>query len=774
MAVTFNEEDKLFILHTNHTTYQIKIGPFQTLLHLYYGKKVDCNLDYLMQTMDRSHCGNPNEAGTDRTFSMDTQLQEYSTFGMGDYRISCLEVLNKDGSCAADLRYKSHNIKISKYQLEHLPSVYAGDSVTTQTLIITCIDSVTNLEVDLYYGVVEEYDVITRAVKIRNMGMKPIELIKAFSTCLEFPSTHFDLIHFYGKHAMEREFERTPVGHAKLSVESMRGLSSHQHNPFVILADQAATETSGECYGVSFLYSGNFQAQVEVDQIGQTRFAMGIHPAFFRYEVKPGEEFVTPEAAMSYSSEGLQKLSHNFHKLIRNNVCSGKFKDIRRPVLINNWEATYFDFNTEKLVQIAKAAGQLGIEMLVMDDGWFGTRKDDYSGLGDWVVNTKKLGTTLKELTDQVNAAGLKFGIWFEPEMVNEDSDLYRKHPDWCLQIPGRPVTRCRYQLVLDLTRGDVRNYIYDSISAILTSARVEYIKWDFNRSIAEVWSALKEKTHQGQVFHDYILGLYEILDRLTTDFPEVLFEGCSSGGGRFDTGMLSFMPQIWCSDNTDAIDRLKIQYGTSFGYPISAVGSHVSAVPNHQTGRTTPLSTRGVVAMAGTFGYELDINRLTEAEKEEIKEQVKIYKRNYDLINTGDYYRLTNPYETIGYTAWQFVSSDKTRSLLSVVYHQSHGNPDFHTLLLRGLKEGSIYRVTGTVQNNNGTVQNDNETVQNNKGAVQNDNETAQNNKEPIQNDKTAIQEYNGAALMNAGFVLPTPWGDYQSFQYELTMCLE
>jgi alpha-galactosidase len=679
--------------------------------------------------MDRSHCGNPNEAEKDRTFSMDTQLQEYSTFGMGDFRISCLDVINKDGSCAADLRYKSYKIMDGKYQLEKLPSVYETERIMMQTLIITCIDIVTNLEVELYYGVVEEYDVITRATKISNLGRDKIELLKAFSTCLEFPNSHFDLIHFYGKHSLEREFDRTPVGHAKLSVESMRGLSSHQHNPFVILADRSATETNGECYGFSFLYSGNFQAQVEVDQIGQTRFAMGIHPAFFRYEVKPGEIFTTPEVAMSYSSEGLQKLSHNFHKLIRNNLCRGKYKDTRRPILINNWEATYFNFNTEKLVLIAKEAAELGIEMLVMDDGWFGKRDDDFSSLGDWVVNTNKLGTTIKELADRVNAVGCKLGMWFEPEMVNEDSDLYRKHPDWCLHIPNRPMTRCRYQIVLDLTREEVRAYIYNSIAAILNSANVEYIKWDFNRSIAEVWSGMKDENHQGQVFHDYILGLYEILERLNNDYPQVLIEGCSSGGGRFDAGMLYYEPQIWCSDNTDAFDRLKIQYGTSFGYPISAVGSHVSAVPNHQTGRTTPFHTRGVVAMAGTFGYELDVNKLLTNEKEEIREQVELYKRNYELINSGDYYRLTSPYENTDFTSWQTVSTDKTQSLLSVVYHQSHGNSNFYKVLLRGLDENALYQINGE--------------------------------------DK----KYSGAALMYAGFVLPNPWGDYQAYQYEIKL---
>ncbi|MDF2904953.1 MAG: alpha-galactosidase [Herbinix sp.] len=729
MAIKYSEADSVFLLHTNNSSYQIKIGPYQTLLHLYYGKRVDSNLDYLVQTKDRSFCGNPNEAGRDRTFSMDTQLQEYSTFGMGDFRISCLDVMNIDGSCAADLRYQSHKIMDGKYKLDHLPAIYQTDDVTMQTLIITCRDTVSELEVDLYYGVVEEYDVITRAAIIRNKGKDAFELTKAMSSCVEFPDNHFDLIHLYGKHAMEREMERVTVGRAKLSVESMRGTSGHQHNPFIILADHNTTETMGECYGFSLLYSGNFQAQVEVDQIGQTRVVMGIHPGFFRYEVKPGQEFTTPEVALCYSADGLKKLSHNYHKLYRNNLCRSRFKDTRRPILINNWEATYFDFNADKLVQIAKSASELGIEMLVMDDGWFGKRENDFSGLGDWVPNTKKLESTLGELCDRVNAVGMKFGIWFEPEMVNEDSDLYRMHPDWCLQIPNRPVTRCRYQLVLDLTREDVRTYIYDSISTILASANIEYIKWDFNRSIAEAWSAMKDEKHQGQVFHDYILGLYQLLERLTKDYPYVLFEGCSSGGGRYDAGMLHYVPQIWCSDNTDAIERLKIQYGTSFGYPISTVGSHVSAVPNHQTGRTTPFHTRGVVAMAGTFGYELDVSRLSNDEKDMIKQQVELYKRNYEVINYGEYYRLTNPYQNDTFTSWQMVSEDKEHSLLSVVFHQSHANSNFHKILLMGLDEKALYQVNG---------------------------------------DKI----YSGEALMNAGLVLPIPWGDYQAYQYEIKMC--
>ncbi len=730
MAIMYNEQDKVFLLFTDNTSYHIKIGPYDTLIHLFYGKKVECNLDYFIRGIDRSHCGNPNEAGKDRTFSMDIQPQEYSTFGMGDYRISCLDVVNQDGSCAADLRYQSHQIMEGKYQLEKLPSVYETDQTAMQTLVITCIDKVTNLEVDLYYGVVEQYDVITRAAKIRNRGKAPVKLLKAFSACVDYPHHQYDLIHFYGKHSMEREVDRTPVGRAILSVESMRGLSSHQHNPFVILADHEATETNGECYGFSLLYSGNFQAQVEVGQIGQTRIAMGIHPAFFQYEVGPGETFTTPEVVMSYSDRGMEQLSHNYHKLIRNHITRGTYKNARRPILINNWEATYYNFDTKKLVAIAKEAAELGIEMLVMDDGWFGKREDDFSSLGDWVVNTEKLGTSLKELTDRVNEAGCKFGIWFEPEMVNEDSDLYRNHPDWCLRIPNRPLTRCRYQIVLDLTREEVRNYIYDSISDILNSANIEYIKWDFNRSIAEVWSAKKDDQHQGQVFHDYILGLYELLNRVAKAYPNVLIEGCSSGGGRFDAGMLYYEPQIWCSDNTDALDRLKIQYGTSFGYPISAVGSHVSAVPNHQTGRTTPFHTRGVVAMAGTFGYELDINVLSEQEKEEVKTQVEFYKRNYELINHGNYYRLTNPYENNDFIAWQMVSEDKKKSLLSIVFPTSHGNTDFYTVHLRGLEESALYQVIGE--------------------------------------ERT----YSGGALMYAGFNLPNPWGDYPAYQFEIIRC--
>lgn len=730
MAIIYNDSARTFKLLTNKSSYHILVGPYDTLLHTHYGRRIEDELDHLIETMNRSHCGNPNEAGLDRTFSLDTQPQEYSTFGMGDYRLDCLEVLNHDGSSAVDLRYHSHQIIEGKYRLNRLPSVYDTEEVQGMTLVITCVDHVTDVYVDLYYGVIEEYDVITRAVKIRNEGNHSIYLTKALSACVDFPDHQYDMIHFYGKHEMEREYERQSVGHSIMSVESHRGLSSHQHNPFVMLAEKNTTESEGQCYGFSLLYSGNFQAQTEVDQIGQMRLTMGIHPAFFKYEVKPGEAFDTPEVAMSYSSEGLGRISHNFHKLVRHHICKGYYKNRRRPVLINNWEATYFDFDTDKLVSIAKEAVDLGIEMLVMDDGWFGNRNDDDTSLGDWTANVQKLGTSLKELTNRIHEVGCQFGIWFEPEMVNEDSNLYRAHPDWCLMIPGRPPTRCRNQLVLDLSRKEVKDYIYQSITHILDTADIDYIKWDFNRSIAEVWSGGKDRAHQGEVFHDYILNLYEILETLNQNYPKLLIEGCSSGGGRFDMGMLQYQPQIWASDNTDAMDRLYIQYGTSFGYPLSTVGSHVSAVPNHQTGRTTPMHTRGIVAMAGTFGYELDVTQLSDEEKDVVRSQVASYKENHSLIHNGVLYRLTNPYENTIYTAWEVVDDNQDNGIVSVVFHQSHGNPRFYRLYLQGLDEQKMYQVQET-------------------GKC-----------------------YSGASLMYGGLVLPQPKGDYQAYQYRLCRC--
>ncbi len=727
MAIVYNEKTKVFNLQTERTTYQMKIGEFGFLFHLYYGERLeaDSDLSYLIQRRDRGFSGNPYEAKEDRSFSLDYFPQEYSCFGNGDYRCDSIQTVNGDGSCVTDLRYRSHKIYPGKYSLPGLPAMF-WDEGEGESLEITLEDPVTNIRVILYYGVLEKEDIITRAVKVENASNEKIRLEKAMSVCLDFNQNQFDWIHFYGRHAMERQTERNPLYHGKQSVGSIRGASSHHHNPFVILCDRHATEEQGDCYGMMFLYSGCFLAEIEVDQIHQTRAVMGIHPDMFSFGLKPGEEITLPEAALSYSSKGLCQLTQNYHDGIRKHLLRGEWAHKRRPILINNWEATYFDFNGEKLLQIAKDAKELGIEMLVMDDGWFGKRDFDDSGLGDWYVNEEKLGCTLKELADGINALGMKLGVWFEPEMISEDSDLYRKHPDWALQFPGRKGNISREQFVLDFSRKDVRDYIEESMSAVLDSANIEYIKWDMNRSLGNIYSAALPPERQGEVCHQYVLGLYDLLERLTKKYPHILFEGCSGGGGRFDAGMLYYTPQIWCSDNTDAMERLKIQYGTSFGYPIGTVGSHVSACPNHQTGRSTPLETRGTVAMAGSFGYELDLTKMTPEEKEIIRKQVEEYKRYDELVHEGDYYRLAGPYGNDRVTAWQFMDKEKKNGLFCAVMTRLQANPTPVVVKLKGLEKERMYQVNGTV--------------------------------------------YSGAALMYGGLLLPVPQEEYESFRYEIT----
>ena len=731
MAIQFNEQSKVFTLHTKNSTYQMQVDKFNYLLHLYYGSKIENQeMTYLLQYNDRGFSSNPAEAYKDRTYSLDILPQEYSVFGMGDFRESALQLVNTDGSFDVQLKYVSYEIYKGKKKLEGLPASY-GTEEEVETLAIHLEDEITKVAVSLYYSVFEQLDTITRNAIITNNGKGDVYIEKAMSCCIDFINrSDFHYMTFYGKHTLERQIERTPIRHGKVSVESVRGCSSHQQNPFVILCDEDANELRGECYGFSFVYSGNFKATVEVDQINQTRFVMGIHDTGFRYLLQQNEYFVTPEVMMVYSDNGLGQMSRNYHNLIQNHICRGKFKNTRRPILINNWEGTYFDFTSEKLASIAKDASELGIEMFVMDDGWFGVRNDDYSGLGDWFVNTDKIQGGLKKLVDEVNSYGMKFGIWFEPEMVNEDSQLYRKHPEWCLKTPTREGNRSRFQYVLDMSREDVREYLYESITAILKEANIEYIKWDMNRHLTNVYSLELPANRQGEVCHRYVLGLYDLLERLVTENPDVLFEGCSGGGGRFDAGMLYYTPQIWTSDNTDPVDRLFIQYGTSFCYPVSSMGAHVSAIPNHQTGRITPLNTRGVVAMSGTFGYELDMNKMTEEEKEVVKNQVETYKRNYDLINYGSYYRLTNPYSKDRFVAWQFVSKDQKKSLVSFVLTKPEHNPPVINIKLQGLQPNKHYCVVGT------------------------------------------DECYTGDALMKAGYRLKEQFGDYTAVQIELEMC--
>ena len=724
MGIIYCEKDRTFTLQTKNTTYQMQVDRYGFLLHLYYGKKTDTCMDYLLTYYDRGFSGNPYDAGEDRTYSMDTLPQEFPCYGNGDFRSTAFAVENADGSMSCDLRYKSHVILDGKYNLEGLPAVYASEE-EAQTLEILMEDPVTGVKVVLLYGVLPAQDIITRSVSVKNESSGKIYLNKIESASLDFLYGDYELLTFYGRHAMERNVQRVPVVHGTQKIGSVRGTSSHQYNPMMILAEKETTEEKGNCYAMSFVYSGCFQGEVLKDQLNQTRMMLGLQEEAFRYPLEAGEMFQAPEVILSYSSEGMNRLSQNLHHCIRQHICRGKYKEEIRPILINSWEAAYFDFTGDTIYELAKAAKEVNIDMLVMDDGWFGKRDDDNSGLGDWFVNEKKLGGTLGNLIKRINDLGVKFGIWIEPEMVSEDSDLYRKHPDWALTVPGRNPVRSRNQLVLDFSRKEVVDEIYDQICKVLDQGNIEYVKWDMNRSLMDVYSSVTRD--QGRVLHDYVLGLYDFLERLVQRYPNLLIEGCSGGGGRFDAGMMYYTPQIWCSDNTDAIDRLRIQYGTSFGYPVSVVGSHVSAVLNHQTGRKTPLHTRGVVAMSGTFGYELNLMKLSEEEKQEIREQIAEYKRYAPIIQNGLYYRLSNP-TTEEICAWEFVHTDEkeqSKVLLNIVMQVIHGNMTVNYVKLQGLEETAVYR------------------------------------------EEKSGKRYTGAALMYGGMPLPIEPGEYQAYQY-------
>ena len=717
MAITFNETTRIFTLTTAHTTYQMQADAQGYLLHLYYGARTAGEMDYLLNYGDRGFSGNPNSAGNNRTYSLDALPQEYPSLGTGDFRNYALNIENADGSQCCNLVYITHEITTGKYTLKGLPFVRAEDN-EAETLKIILEDPVTKVELHLLYGVLEKEDIITRSVIIKNAGKAPVTVKKAQSACLDFLHGDYDLIKFYGRHAMERNMERMPVSHESTRIGSRRGTSSHQYNPGVILAGKNTNEDSGSCYGMLFVYSGNFLVEAEKDQYDQTRIQMGLTDELFAYPLEAGAEFTAPEVILSYTNKGLSRLSQQYHHCIMNHICQGKYVHANRPVLINSWEAAYFDFTGDTIVELAKEAKALGIDMVVMDDGWFGKRNDDNSSLGDWYVNEEKLGGTLTKLIERVNAEGVKFGIWIEPEMVSEDSDLYREHPDWAITIPGRKPVRSRNQLVLDFSRKEVRDEIFKRICAVLDQGNVEYIKWDMKRSLADIYAP--------NVTYDYVLGVYDFLEKLTNRYPDILIEGCSGGGGRFDAGMLYYAPQIWCSDNTDAINRTRIQYGTSFFYPVAAMGSHVSAVPNHQTGRVTSMHTRGVAAMSGTFGYELNPALLNAKEKAEIRAQLAQYREYQELIREGDYYRLSNPFQD-NFAAWMVVSDDRSKALVSVIRLTAEANPPAAYVTLKGMEEDAFYR------------------------------------------EKTTGKVYPGAALMEAGILLPAAVSEYEAYQIEL-----
>lgn len=695
MAIQFDSENRTFHLQAKDTSYVMRIVRDNYLLHLYWGRKINEFHDTNeIQLLDRGFSGNPYKE--DRTFSLDTLPQEYPQYGNTDYRNPAYQVQLENGSTITDLRYESHRITKGKPALQGLPSTYVEDDSEAETLEIIMHDSVTNLRVALSYTVFEQFNVITRSVRYLNEGTESLKLLRALSVSVDFRDAEFDFLHLHGGHVKENHMERQPLRQGVQSIASARGASSHQHNPFMALLRKGANEHTGEVYAFNFVYSGNFLAHAEVDQFKNTRVMMGINPFDFSWKLEPGEAFQTPEAVMVFSAEGLGGMSRTFHKLYRTRLMRGMYKEQVRPILVNNWEATYFDFNAEKVLDIAKTGKELGMELFVLDDGWFGKRDSDNSSLGDWFVDKEKLPNGLEDLAGKVTGMDMKFGLWFEPEMISVDSDLYREHPDWCLHVPGRNRSESRNQLVLDFSRKDVCEEITKRVCDILASAPISYVKWDMNRHMTEIGSALLPAERQRETAHRYMLGLYKVMESITSRFPEILFESCSGGGGRFDPGMLHYMPQTWTSDNTDAISRLKIQYGTSLVYPIISMGAHVSAVPNHQVERITSLEMRGDVAMSGNLGYELDLTKLTDEEKKAVKSQVETYKGIRSLIQLGDFYRLKSPFEE-NETAWLFASEDKTEIIAYYFRVLSEANATIGNIRLTGLDVSKKYRLVGT-----------------------------------------------------------------------------
>ena len=693
-SIVYNQDNNTFILNSNKTSYILKVLDSGHLAHLYWGRRLrSTNLDYVI----RSRNWGSFLANTDNkeNFMLESIPQEYPGYGATDLRSPALQLQFSDGTSATDFRYVSHKIYEGKNKLENLPATYTENNDEATTLEIVLKDTLKPVEIVLTYSVFKDFDAITRNVKVRNVGYEDVKILRVLSANVDFNDDDFDMIQLSGSWARERHFIRQPLRSGSQSIESRRGASSHAQNPFIALARKDTTEIKGDIYGFSFVYSGNFLANVEVDMFYNSRVQIGINPFDFSWLLKENEEFQSPESVLVYSPNGMTGMSHIYHNLYGKRLARGEHRDKIRPILINNWEATYFDFNETSIKNIAKEASNLGLELFVLDDGWFGKRNNDDCSLGDWFVNEEKIKGGLGKLSKEINDMGLQFGLWFEPEMVCPVSELYEKHPDWCIHIPGRIRSEARMQLILDLSRDDVCDYIIETLSKVLSSASISYVKWDMNRNMTEIGSAKLQPERQRELPHRYMLGLYRIMEELTTAFPHILFESCSGGGGRFDPGMLYYMPQTWTSDNTDAIERLKIQYGTSLVYPNVSMGCHVSAIPNHQVHRMTPLNTRGVVAMSGNFGYELDITKLSDEEKEMIKEQIKNYKEIRETIQFGDYYRLSSPFEDND-VAWMFVSKDKKEVVVSFVRQSALPHPKFESLKLVGLEEDASYEVVG------------------------------------------------------------------------------
>ena len=694
-SILFNEECRQFHLTNGEISYIFRVYEDGKLLQLYYGAVVpERDYSYLVELQHRPMTTYRKEG--DLRYSLEHVRQEFPEYGTTDFRHPAIYLRQENGSRITDFVYVSHQIVDGKPALEGLPATYTETQTEAKTLILTLRDEVTEVEVQLFYTIFADWPVITRSSKVINQGRETCYLESLASLSLDLPDADYDWLQLSGAWARERHIKERPLQQGIQSIESTRGISSPHHNPFVALKRPETTEFSGPVLGTALVYSGNFLIQAEVDTYDVTRLQIGINPFGFEWKLAAGQSFTNPEALLVYSERGLNGMSQVFHQLFRRRLARGHWRERARPVLINNWEATYFDFSENQLLDLAEKAQQVGVELFVLDDGWFGQRTNDRAGLGDWFVNPERLPRGLGSLAERIHGLGMQFGLWFEPEMVNKDSQLYRTHPDWLLAVPDRQPHHGRNQFVLDYSRPEVVDEIFERLSAVIEEAQLDYIKWDMNRPLTDVFSAAWPAEQQGEIFHRYVLGVYDLYERLISRYPSLLFESCSSGGGRFDPGMLYYAPQAWTSDDSDAIERLKIQYGTSLLYPLSSMGAHVSIVPNHQTNRLTPLKTRGNVAFFGSFGYELDLNQLSPEELAEVREQIAFYKRHRELIHNGTFYRLQSPFKGDGQTAWMVVSQDQNTALLGTFKALNQVNRSHQRLQLKGLAADKVYRLEG------------------------------------------------------------------------------
>ncbi|WP_238918260.1 alpha-galactosidase [Clostridium sp. YIM B02555] len=695
MGIKFNKSTREFHLYNDNISYIARIiAGIEQVENVYYGKRLTHreSFKHIMERELRPSC---NMFKGSHTTSLEHIKQDYPSYGTTDYRYPAHTIISKNGSRISNYKYVEHNIYCGKNKLKGLPATYVEDNSEAETLEIILFDEGLNSKLILSYTIYKDIDAICRNTKITNEGSNEFYIDNAMSMSIDLPDSNFEFIHTSGAWARECHLKNRKLTEGIQGIHSLRGASSHIHNPFMILKRPETTEENGEVYGFSLVYSGNFLGQVEVDSYGISRVMMGINPYEFKWKLDSKEEFQTPECVMVYTGDGLNAMSQTYHKLYRTRLARGIWRDKERPILVNNWEATYFDFDEERILSIVRTAKDLGIELFVLDDGWFGRRNDDTSSLGDWFVNKEKLPNGIAGLSKKVEEMGLKFGLWFEPEMVCKDTKLFKEHPEWTIQTPNRNMSHGRNQFILDFSRDEVIEHVFNLMDNIIGNSKISYIKWDMNRYITEPYSLELEADRQGEVFHRYILGVYKLAEKIIAKYPNILIESCAGGGARFDPGMLYYAPQTWASDDTDAIERLKIQYGTSMIYPLSAIGSHVSAVPNHQVGRFTPLNTRANVAYFGTFGYELNLNTLSDEEKEIVKEQVEFVKNNKSLFQKGDFYRILNPFER-NETSWMVVSEDKSRAIVGYYQALCIPNEKYNRIKLQGLDSNKLYSIEG------------------------------------------------------------------------------